>query len=92
LLIDGRLSANLYEVYVVTPGKEEEYEKTLFESSEASYAPCTFKQTAYVGALIGARITQVVVNYLSNKYSEVPFCTLPFKIEEFTEPFYIDIL
>ena len=91
ILIDGRLRANLYEIYVVTPGKEEEYEKTLFEDSEVDDGPCTFKQTAYFGMLIGARITQVLVNYLTNKYSEDAPCNVPFKIQEFGEPFYIDI-
>jgi len=92
ILIDGRLRANMYEVFVVTKGKEEEYEKTLFDDSEVDGGPCTFKQTAYFGGLIGARITHVLVNYLTNKYSEEPVATLPFKITEVGEPFYIEIL
>jgi hypothetical protein len=64
ILIDGRLRSSLYEVYIVTPGREEEYEKTLFEDSEVDSGPCTFKQTAYFAMLIGARITHVLVNYL----------------------------
>jgi len=91
LLIDGRLRANLYEVYVVTKGREEEYSKTLFEDSEVDDGPCTFKQTAYFGMLIGARITHVLVNYLTNKYAGEDICNLPFKIQEFGEPFYINI-
>lgn len=91
ILIDGRLRANLYEIYVVTPGKEEEYEKTLFDDKEVDEGPCTFKQTAYFGMLIGARITQVLVNYLTNKYSEEDICNIPFKIAEFGEPFLINI-
>lgn len=92
LFIDGRLRASLYEIYVVTKGREEEYEKTLFEDSEIDDGPCTFKQTAYFAMLIGARITHVLVNYLTNKYStEGDVCNLPFSIKEFGEPFYIDI-
>lgn len=91
LLIDGRLRANLYEIYVVVPGKEEEYEKTLFDDSEVDDGPCTFKQTAYFGILIGARITQVLVNYLTNKYAGEDVCAVPFKIQEFGEPFYINV-
>lgn len=87
-----RLRANLYEVYVVIKGREEEYEKTLFNDSEVDDGPCTFKQTAYFGMLVGARITHVLVNYLTNKYAKEEVCNLPFKISEFGEPFLIDIL
>jgi len=91
LLIDGRLRATLYEIYIVTPGKEEEYEKTLFDDKEVDEGPCTFKQTAFFAGLIGARITQVVANYLTNKYSSEPICSIPFSIKEVGEPFYIEI-
>jgi molybdopterin/thiamine biosynthesis adenylyltransferase len=92
IYIEARLRAALYEVYIVTKGKEEEYEKTLFNDSETDDGPCTFKQTAYFGMLVGARITHCLVNYLTNKYSEDgDVCSLPFKIQEYGEPFYIDI-
>lgn len=91
LLIDGRLRANLYEVYVVTPEKEEKYEATLFDDNEVDDGPCTFKQTAYFGMLIGARITQVVVNWLINKYAGENICSIPFKIYEVGEPFLIEV-
>lgn len=92
ILIEGRLRASLYEVYVVTKGREEAYEATLFNDEDADDGPCTFKQTAYFGMLIGARITHCLVNYLTNKYStEGDVCSLPFKIQEFGEPFYIDV-
>ena len=63
----------------------------MFNSNEVEQAPCTFKQTAYFAGLIGARITHLVVNYLTNKYSEEPVCSIPFKIEELGEPFLINI-
>lgn len=92
IFIDGRLRASLYEVYVVTPGKEEEYEKTLFEDSEVDEGPCTFKQTAHFGGLIGARITQILVNYLTNKYAGEEICSVPFKVSEIGEPFIMEII
>lgn len=92
LFIDGRLRANLYEVYVVTKGREEQYEATLFDDSEVDDGPCTFKQTAYFGMLIGARITQILVNYLTNKYSKEEICVVPFSVKEYGECFYIDIV
>lgn len=92
LFIDGRLRANLYEVYAVTPDKEEQYRTTLFEDDDVLPEPCTFKQTAYFGMLIGARITNVVVNYLSNKYSDTPVNIVPFKIKEIGELCYVEIV
>lgn len=91
IYIEARLRAQLYEVYVVIKGREEEYEKTLFDDSETDDGPCTFKQTAYFGMLIGARITHCLVNYLTNKYSNEEICSLPFHIQEFGEPFYINV-
>lgn len=91
LFIDSRLRAQLYEVYVVTKGRENDYEKTLFDDSEVDDGPCTFKQTAYFAILVGARITHVLVNYLTNKHTGEELCNIPFKISEFGEPFYINI-
>ena len=93
LFIDGRLRANLYEVYSVLPGEREEaYEQTLFDDSEVDDGPCTFKQTAYFGMLIGARITNMLVNYLSNKYSQDPIYVVPFKIKELGEMCHVEII
>lgn len=82
ILIDGRLRAEYYEVFTVVPGREEEYEKTLFDDSEVDATPCTFKQTAYFGGLIGARITHVLVNYLSNVHYGEELYPVPFMIKE----------
>ena len=93
LFIDGRLRANLYEVYSVFPGEREEmYEATLFDDKDVDDGPCTFKQTAYFAMLIGARITNVLVNYLSNKYSEDPIYVVPFKIKELGELCHVEIV
>ena len=89
LFIDGRLSANIYQVFVVIPGREEWYEKTLFNDADVADGPCTFKQTAYFAGLIGARMTHVLVNHLSNKYMGEEICNVPFLIEENGDPFVI---
>jgi molybdopterin/thiamine biosynthesis adenylyltransferase len=90
ILIEARLRSSLYEVYVVIPGREEEYEKTLFSDSEVDSGPCTFKQTAYFAMLCGARITHVLVNYLINKYAREEICNLPFRIQEVGECMYFE--
>lgn len=91
ILIDGRLRATYYEIFVVTPERCEEYEKTLFEDIEVDEGPCTFKQAAFTAGLIGARMTHILVNYLTNLHSKEDICELPFHIEESTELFYINI-
>ena len=90
LLIDGRLRANLYEIYVVRPGQEDRYAETLFEDKAVDDGPCTFKQTAYFGMLIGARITQVLANYFSNKAVGEELYTVPFKINEYGDLFLFE--
>jgi len=82
LFIDGRLSADYYQIITVVKGREEEYRKTLISDGEIETAPCTFKQTTYMGLMIGARIANLVINYLTNKYEEVEYCNLPFIVEE----------
>jgi len=90
LFIDGRLRATSYEVYSVIPGREERYEETLFDDADIPDDPCTFKQTTFFGMLIGARITNMVTNYLTNKYLEEEVCSLPFKFKELGELCYVE--
>ncbi len=91
LFVDGRLRASMYEVFSVIPGREDEYEKTLFSDEDVDEGPCTFKQTAYFGMLIGARITQVVVNHLTNLAIGEEVAQVPFFITEFGEPVVINV-
>jgi len=91
LYIEGRLAATYYEVYTVVPGREEEYRETLFDDSAVSEGPCTFRQTAHFGMLIGARITQLVTNYLTNKMSKMEIANVPFCISEIGEPLIMTV-
>ena len=94
IFIDGRLRANLYEVYSVLPGHEDKYEETLFNDEDVSDGPCTFKQTSHFGMLIGARITQIVANYLSNKADteNQNIYEIPFKIKELGELCHVELV
>lgn len=92
IFIDGRLSATIYQVFTVTKNRIEAYEKTLFNDNEVEEGPCTFKQTAHFAGLIGARITHILTNYLSNKYSNENIMNVPYLIEEYGDPFLIKVL
>lgn len=79
LFIDGRMIMEDGQVYAVVPGKEEEYEKTLFDDSELADARCSMKATTHSGAHIASIMVAILTNYISNQYfykdyvREVPF-------------------
>lgn len=91
ILLDGRLRATYYQVITVVKGREDEYEATLFEDGEIEPAPCTYKQTPHFGMLIGARITHILTNYLTNKVLEEEINVVPFMIEENGDNMYVNI-
>ena len=90
LFIDARLRANFYEIFTVTPGMEEEYEKTLFDDGDVDDGPCTFKATTYFGMLCGARMVHILTNYFSNKYSEDKIYTVPYEVREFGDLMFFE--
>jgi hypothetical protein len=81
LFIDGRMSAEGFQIYTVQPGEEEEYEKTLFEDSEVPDAPCSFKATSHTGAMIGSYITAIVTNFITNQKLGAFVREVPKKLE-----------
>lgn len=82
LFIDGRLSAETYQIFAVTPDKIEEYRKTLFEEGEIDELPCTAKQTAYVAQMISSRMFSLYVNFIANLKLETPLYSIPFMTDE----------
>lgn len=91
LFIDGRLLCEQFEVYFVTPDKEEEYEKTLFSKEEQEEASCTFKQTSHFAAMIAGVIVQGFNSFLVNDSNEGEIYHLPFKYYNFGPTFTIEI-
>lgn len=82
LFIDGRLDAEDLQIFCITGDNThlmDKYEKEyLYNDSDVEEAPCSFKQTSYLAAMIGSLITNLVVNFVSNtvvEFSKV----LPFK-------------
>lgn len=91
ILIDGRLRATYYQIFTVVPGREAEYEETLFSDEDVDEGLCTFKQTAFFGMMIGARITNILVNYLTNIAVNDDINVVPFMIEESGDMLYFNI-
>lgn len=78
LFIDGRMLAEQFQVFVVTPGREEEYEAHLFDDSEVENEPCTFKQTGFVASIIHGYITALFCNFLVNQEHDENIRNVPF--------------
>ena len=67
LFIDGRMSAEAFQVFIFRLSQEDkikEYKQSLFEDSKATGNVCSYKATSYVGAMIGAYITALVKEHL----------------------------
>ena len=78
IFIDGRMTAEYFEVYAIQKGMEEQYESVWFPSSEANALSCSFKSTTHNAMGIAYVIQGVLNNYLSNDESglrEIPFKT-----------------
>lgn len=72
LFIDVRLQAEEYDVFMVTPGTEDRYRETLFDNSEAEDAPCSYRQTRHIAAMMHGYVTALYLNWLDEMPS-VPF-------------------
>jgi molybdopterin/thiamine biosynthesis adenylyltransferase len=81
LFIDGRMNAENFEIYVITPDRIDRYKETLFDDSEVEDAPCSAKATSHCGGMIGSMITALFTNYLTNKKFGEEVRDLPFKTQ-----------
>lgn len=92
LFIDGRLLAEQYEVYFVTPGeREDKYKETLFEQGEAEEIACANKCTTHFAAGIAFRIVQGFTSFITNDHYKEELYELPFRVFEYGPLFDIKI-
>lgn len=74
IFIDGRLLAEQFQVFFVTPDRIEEYEKKyLFSDSEVKDESCSYKQTSHFAAAIAAKMVQGFTNWFVKDISQLPF-------------------
>jgi len=71
LLIDGRLLAEDYQVYVVTPATAERYRATLFSDSEVEKENCSLKATTHCSLGIASEIIGCLTNWTANRQSQL---------------------
>ena len=84
LYIDGRLSADTFQVICFdfndVQARSRYQSEYLFDDSEALESICSFKQTTYMAMMIGAFISNLVVNAINNKINLIEY-NLPFFTE-----------
>ena len=82
VFIDGRLSAEEFQVFCIT-GKDlflmNKYEKDwLFDDAEAEATLCSYKQTSFCANMIASVMTNLFVNFITNLCDPVIPRELPF--------------
>lgn len=81
IFIDGRLNAEQFQVFFVTPDKYDLYEAHLFDDSDVADLPCSYKYTTHTACMIASVITNGFTNWVSNtKYNMPNYRELPFKV------------
>lgn len=82
LFIDGRLTAEQFQVYCVhDEDTMERYRKTLFEDHEAAPLACGFKGTTHNSFMIASKMIACYTNFAANESTGSDERTLPFMIE-----------
>lgn len=85
LFVDGRLLAEQLQILCVRGDNEADiarYEtEYLFDDNEVQDAPCTFKQTSHMAAMIAGFMTGFVTNFLGNQVFNADVYELPFFFE-----------
>lgn len=82
LFIDGRLSAEVLQVYCITgdncEAQDKYYSECLFDDSQADETICSYKQTTYMANMIGSIIVNLFTNFVANEVAGAPIRELPF--------------
>ena len=86
VFIDGRMLAESGYVYTVVPGREEEYEKTLFDETDVEDVLCSMKATSHCGAMTGSLMMSMFNNWCANQVVGAEAFEVPFRFE-FNLPF-----
>lgn len=69
VVIDGRLTAEQYQIYTYHSHSKkslDKYADTLFSDDAIPPLPCNFRQTSHIAAAIGSTITEIITNLLAN--------------------------
>lgn len=83
--IDGRLNAELLQVFCITGDKSDLISKYnseyLFSDEEVTEQDCTFKQTSHCAAMIASYMVTFLTNWMTNVANKMEVRTVPFFFE-----------
>ncbi|MEE8564898.1 MAG: ThiF family adenylyltransferase [Candidatus Thermoplasmatota archaeon] len=79
IFIDGRLLAESFQIFTVIPGREEDYEKHLFDDDDVEDLLCSVKATSHCGAMIASTMMSIFTNHIANQKSGFEGRDVPFK-------------
>lgn len=74
IFIDGRLTAEQFQIFFVTKGKEDQYRETLFDDNSIPDIDCTAKQTTHMATAIASFMVGIFTNFISG-------LDIPFKVQ-----------
>lgn len=96
LYIDGRLSAESYQIFAIQGTDEraiKEYkDKWLFDDSEADETICSYKQTSYMAAMIASNMVNIYVNHIANQCNPIIPRDVPFFMEYTAETMFTKMI
>lgn len=85
IFIDGRLNAEQFQIFCVTPENADVYERIhLFNDSEVEDAPCSAQQTTHTAAMIAGHMVGFFTNHITNINLRDEVREIPFVYEYFT--------
>lgn len=96
LYIDGRLSAESYQIFAIQGTDKraiQEYqEKWLFDDNEADETVCSYKQTSYMAAMIASNMVNIYVNHMANQCNPIIPRDVPFFMEYTAETMFTKMI
>lgn len=82
LFIDGRLSADEFQVFAIQGNDEKAIakykEEWLFSDYEAEETVCSFKQTSFMANMIASVMVNIFVNFVANQVDDIVSREVPF--------------
>lgn len=70
LFMDGRMLAEWFQIFAITPETEDWYEQTYLsglDDANEEKGLCTYQQTSFVASIIHGMIVQKILNFITSK-------------------------
>ena len=81
LFMDGRMNAENFQMFMVTPENEDQYLEHLFPDSELEDLPCTYKATSHTAAMMASKMVTGLTNWVGNNVTGKSIRSTPFKYD-----------